>query len=80
MSRLNVSLPDDLSDWAEARAAHDGFGDPADYVRDVMQREREYQEKLARLQAAIDAGRASPVSHRTIEDIVGDGRRRHAAR
>lgn len=80
MTRLNVSLPDDLGDWATARAARSGFGDPADYVGELVRREREHEEKLARLQAAIDEGRASPISNRTIEDIIADGRRRHAAR
>lgn len=73
MAQVHVSLPQDLSDWAELRAAQGGYDDPADYVRDVVRREREYQEKLARLQAAIDEGRRSPISDRTIEDIIADG-------
>lgn len=62
MTRLNLSLPDDLGDWAAARAARGGYGDPADYVGELVRREREYEEKLARLQAAIDDGRRLGVS------------------
>lgn len=64
MAQVNVSLPDDLSDWAEARAVEGGYADPAAYVGELLRREREYQEKLARLQAATDEGRRSGVSDR----------------
>lgn len=80
MAQVHVSLPQDLSDWAESRAAQGGYAEPADYVREVMRRDRECEEKLARLQTAIDEGRRSPISGRTIEDVIADGRRRHAAR
>lgn len=80
MAQVNVSLPDDLSDWARTRVGQGGFADASDYVRDVVRRDREHQERLTRLQAAIDEGRASPISGRTIEDIISDGRRRHATR
>lgn len=64
MAQVTISLPDDLSRWAEARAVEEGFGDSAGYLGEVLRREREYQEKLARLQAAIDEGRRSGVSDR----------------
>lgn len=64
MAQVHVSLPQDLSDWAEARATEGGYADPADYVRDVVRREREHEERLARLRAAIDEGLASGVSDR----------------
>ncbi|HEU0045320.1 type II toxin-antitoxin system ParD family antitoxin [Sphingomonas sp.] len=80
MAQVNVSLPDDLSDWARLQATEGRFVDASDYVRDVVRRDREHGEQRARLQAAIDDGRASPISERTIEDIIADGRRRHAGR
>lgn len=64
MAQVNVSLPDDLSAWAESRVTDGGYGDPAEYVRDLVRRDREDEEKLARLQAAIDEGRRSGVSER----------------
>lgn len=76
MAVLNVSLPDDLGEWARARAAEGCFADPADYVRDTMQREREYQDKLARLQAAIDEGLASGVSDRDPFEYIDELRAR----
>ena len=54
MAQVNVSLSDDLSAWAESRAAERRV-DPADYVRELVRRDREDEEKLARLQSELDA-------------------------
>jgi antitoxin ParD1/3/4 len=80
MAQVNVVLPQDLSDWAQARATQGGYADPADYVRDVVRREREHEDKLARLQTAIEEGLASPEVDATIEDIIAEGLTRHASR
>ena len=64
MAQVNVSLPDDLSAWAESRVMEGRYGDPAEYLRDLVRRDREEEQKLARLQAAIDEGRRSGVSER----------------
>ena len=76
MAQLNVLLPDDLQHWTDARAAEGGFDSGSDYVRDLLRRDREYAEKLAVLQGAINEGLASGVSERTIEDIIADRRKR----
>ena len=59
---MNVLLPDDLQRWADARAVERRFSSTGDYICDLVRRDREDAEKLAALQAAIDAGRASGVS------------------
>lgn len=64
MAQMHLSLPEDLSSWAKSRAAQDGYADPADYVRDVVRREREHLDKRARLEAALDEGLRSGVSDR----------------
>lgn len=79
MAQVNVSLPDDLSRWAESRVAQGGYADPADYVRYVVRRDREYQQKLAALRVAVDEGRASPETDATVESIIADWRARRAA-
>lgn len=76
MAQLNVQLPDDLQRWTDARAVEGGFDSGSDYVRDLVRRDRDYAQKLAALQAAIDEGLASGVSERTIEDIIADRRKR----
>ena len=77
MAQLTVLLPDDLQSWADARAVEDGFSSTADYICDLVRRDREDAEKLAALQAEIDAGRASPEVDMSIEDIIARGMARH---
>ncbi|MFW2830749.1 type II toxin-antitoxin system ParD family antitoxin [Sphingomonas sp. ID0503] len=75
---MNISIPEQLKRWAEARVAEGRYSSTSDYVRDLVRRDQEQAEKLARLQAAIDEGRASGISKRSIEDIIADARKRRA--
>ena len=64
MAQMNVSIPDQLKGWAESRVAEGRYSSTSDYVRDLVRRDQEREEKLQRLRAAIDEGRASGVSDR----------------
>ena len=79
MAQMNVSIPEKLKSWAEQRVAEGRYSSTSDYIRDLVRRDQEHEEKLRRLQAAIDEGRNSGISNRTIEDIIADGRRRRQA-
>jgi antitoxin ParD1/3/4 len=74
MAQMNVSLPDGLKSWAEARVAEGRYSSTSDYVRDLMRRDQEAELARRRLQAAIDEGRASGRSKRGIEDIIAASR------
>jgi len=76
MAQMNVSLPDGLKAWAESRVAEGRYSSTSDYVRDLMRRDQEYAEKLAKLQAAIDEGFASPETDVTVDDIIAESRAR----
>lgn len=79
MAQMNVSIPDKLKGWAEQRVAEGRYSSTSDYIRDLVRRDQEQEEKLRRLQAAIDEGRKSGISKRGIEDIIADNRKRLAA-
>ena len=64
MAQMNVSIPDKLKGWAESRVAEGRYSSTSDYVRDLVRRDQETEEKLQRLRAAIDEGLASGVSDR----------------
>jgi antitoxin ParD1/3/4 len=70
MAQMNISLPDKLKAWADMRVAEGRYSSTSDYVRDLMRRDQDDREASRRLQAAIDAGRASAPSDRTIEGII----------
>ena len=78
MAQMNISIPEKLKGWAEARVAEGRYSSTSDYVRDLVRRDQEAVEARRRLQAAIDEGRASGISKRTIEDIIADARERRA--
>lgn len=79
MAQMNISIPEALKSWAEARVAEGSYSSTSDYVRDLVRRDRDFAEKVAALQAAIDEGLASGVSERSVEDIIADNRKRIAA-
>jgi antitoxin ParD1/3/4 len=76
MAQMNISIPDKLKGWAEARVAEGRYASTSDYVRDLVRRDQEAEEARRRLQAAIDEGFASGVSDRSVEDIIADLRKR----
>ena len=70
MATMNVSLPDPMKDWVEAQARTGRYSNASDYVRDLIRRDQERAVKLAELQAAIDEGRSSGMSTRTMDEIL----------
>ena len=83
MAKMDILLPDDLQSWTDARVAEGGYDSGADYVCDLVRRDREYAEKLAALQAALAKGLASGVSERDpfeyLEELRGRLRTADAA-
>jgi antitoxin ParD1/3/4 len=74
MAQMNISVPDRLKAWAEARVAEGRYSSTSDYVRDLMRRDQDGAEAQARLQAAIDEGLASGISNRSIDEIIASAR------
>lgn len=61
MRSINVTLPDDLSEFLNAEASAGGFEDPADYVRQILRalwKEKAKEELEAKLVAAAESGPA----------------------
>ncbi|MGY6553680.1 MAG: type II toxin-antitoxin system ParD family antitoxin [Wenzhouxiangella sp.] len=69
MTTMNVSLPDDMKRWVEQQAQSGKFSNSSDYVRDLIRRDRDRQQKIAQLQRLIDEGLASGLSDLSMEDI-----------
>lgn len=77
MATLNLSLPDAMKAWVEAQARGGQYNNASEYVRDLIRRDQKDRAKLERLQAAIDEGRNSGVSDKTLDDIWHDVEQRH---
>jgi antitoxin ParD1/3/4 len=75
---MNVSLPDGMKQWAEDRASTGRFSNVSDYVRDLIRRDQERAEKIARMDRLIEEAEESGVSDRSVDEILSDARRRAA--
>ena len=69
MATMNISLPDAMKAWVEARANDGRFANSSDYVRDLIRRDQIQAEKLAHWQRLIDEARASGISDLSMDDI-----------
>lgn len=76
MAQMNISIPDQLKAWVETRVADGAYSSTSDYVRDLVRQDQRDGVIRARLQAAIDAGRATGRSTRSLQDIVAEARRK----
>jgi antitoxin ParD1/3/4 len=63
MAQMNISIPEALKSWAEARVAEGSYSSTSDYIRDLVRRDREDEQararEMARLRQAWDEGLAS---------------------
>jgi len=82
MATMNVSLPDAMKDWVEGRTETGRYSNASDYVRDLIRKDQEREEKVAALRLLIEEGEASGVSALSADDIWAnalkraDGRKR----
>ena len=76
MATMNVSLPDAMKDWVEGRSQTGRYSNASDYVRDLIRRDQERDEKVRAMQALIDEALDSGVSPRSMQEILADARRR----
>lgn len=69
MATMNVSLPDLMKEWVEEQIKTGHFSNASDYVRDLIRRDQQYQDRRETLVKALIAGENSGVSERNLEDI-----------
>jgi antitoxin ParD1/3/4 len=80
MTKVLLSLPDPLGEWAEKEAANNNFDSVGDYVESLLQQARERQETLAELDQLMQEGEDSGVSDRTFEEILTEARQEAESR
>jgi antitoxin ParD1/3/4 len=73
MADLSVSLPAELQSYVESRVVAEGFADPADFLRTLVQRDQEsYHADVRRVQALIQEGIDSGSLDAEPEDILDE--------
>ncbi|GAB4367102.1 MAG: type II toxin-antitoxin system ParD family antitoxin [Methylohalobius sp. ZOD2] len=77
MATMNVSLPDPMKDWVEARVKGGKFANSSDYIRDLIRQDQLYQEKRqALVQALIEGEESSPAGKLDMEEIKQKARQK----
>ena len=80
MATMNISLPDEMKNWVEARTRDGRYGNSSDVVRDLIRREQVRQAKIENMNALVEEGLASGISTLTVEEIFAKARREAVAR
>jgi antitoxin ParD1/3/4 len=94
MATMNISLPDNLKSFIDARVSNDGYGNVSEYVRDLVRQDqkRKEQEKAERTYLEqlredvrvglkdIKAGRITKYesAEDLINDVIKEGKKRLA--
>lgn len=78
MATMNVSLPDEMKNWVEERSRSGRYSNASDYIRDLIRRDQDRAQKIARMQALVDEAVSSGESQRTMEQIEQEARSRLA--
>ena len=70
MSRLTISMPDQMNDWVDAQITSGRYGNVSEYFRDLVRRDQERREDaIQELRTMLDTAEASGVSGRSLDEI-----------
>lgn len=67
--RKTITLSDNQDAWIKAQIARGAFTNDSEYIRDLLRRDQEGQNKLSDLKQAIAEGLESGVSERSLDEI-----------
>ena len=78
MATVTISLPDPMLDWIETKVRDGVYTDPSDYVRDLVQRDRERHRHpeltIDDLRRSVDESLASGISKKSVSSILAEAR------
>lgn len=71
MSRVTISMPDQMNEWVEAQVTLGRYGNVSEYFRDLVRRDQERREQaVGELRSLIDRAEASGISERSLSDVI----------
>jgi antitoxin ParD1/3/4 len=76
MATMNVSLPDPMKHWVEARAKTGRYSNASDYVRDLIRRDQAQAARIAEMQRLVTEGLESGVDDQSMADVLKESRLR----
>lgn len=77
MSRVTISMPDQMNKWVEAQVSAGRYGNVSEYFRDLVRRDQETREAaIQELRQIIDEAEAGGISERTIDEVFEAARQK----
>ncbi|MDF1778780.1 MAG: type II toxin-antitoxin system ParD family antitoxin [Rhizobiaceae bacterium] len=76
MATMNVSLPDPMKDWVEAQAKTGRYSNASDYVRDLIRKDQERNDKIAAMQRFVDEGLENGIGERSKDALFAEAQAR----
>ena len=70
--RKTITFTEQQNAWLKSRINSGDYTNDSEYVRDLIRKDQQNNQKLRVLQSAVDEGLASGVSKRSIADIMKD--------
>lgn len=71
MSRLTISMPDQMNDWVEAQIAAGRYGNVSEYFRDLVRRDQEHREAaIGELRDLMERAEKSGLSERSVAEVM----------
>ena len=70
--RKTISFTDQHDAWMKSRLASGDYASDSEYVRDLIRRDQQENQKFHMLKAAIEDGLDSGISDRSVKDIMQD--------
>ena len=78
MATMNMSLPASMKDWVEAQTETGRYANASDYVRDLIRRDQERNDKIAAMQRFVDEGLSSGTGTRSGDELFAAALQRTA--
>lgn len=76
MATMNISLPDPMKKWVEAQTETGRYANASDYVRDLIRRDQERNDKIAAMQRLVDEGLESGIGTRSKDALFSEALKR----
>jgi antitoxin ParD1/3/4 len=75
MSRLTISMPDQMNEWLEAQISAGRYGNLSEYFRDLVRRDQEHREnEIRELRTMLDRAEQSGISERSLPEMLDAAR------
>lgn len=78
MVRKTIAVTQQQSDWIKSRIAEGLYTDESEYIRDLIRhdqsRHQESPEEIAAIRKALEEGKASGFSDRSVDEIWADAK------